>query len=143
MMSLRVVPFRSVAVQAIRLLSSTGIVLIALGCSSPTGPDEKGDVLTVVNRTSSTLVVFPFVDGTLVDPVTNLPPGTFDENMIRPGRSLAIDSISGYNAGHDVDLFLYIVQPDHSAMWLGNQRVLASEILQQHGIVRITALPRM
>ena len=35
MMSLRVVPFRSVAVQAIRLLSSTGIVLIALDVPRP------------------------------------------------------------------------------------------------------------
>ncbi|MEO8201600.1 MAG: hypothetical protein ABI679_13815 [Gemmatimonadota bacterium] len=117
-------------------------LFVAAACSSPGGPDQHGNVLTLENRSSSTLVAYPLISGHLVDPVPILQAGTYDSNLIRPGSKLAVDTIAGYRPGMGVDLFLYIVRSDNSAHWLTSQAVTAEEIRERHGVIRITALPR-
>ncbi|MEO8296122.1 MAG: hypothetical protein ABI613_11455 [Gemmatimonadota bacterium] len=120
----------------------TGAVILAAACSSPGEPDPRGDVLTIENRTPVAFVAFAHANGNLVDPVPALPPGSYDNNIIRPGRRLAFDSVYGYEPGLDAGLFLYRIAEDHSAVIAESRTIPASDILHNHGIVRITSLPR-
>jgi hypothetical protein len=107
-------------------------LLLLTGCSS-TSPG--GDILTIVNQTPSTLVVFPHPGGTLIDPVPVLEPGTYSDNLIPPGGSLAVDEIPGYDAGGDIALFVYSVRLVNVAEFAQFRLVTAAEMNKSRRIV--------
>ena len=102
------------------------------GCSS-TSPG--GDILTVVNQTPSSLVVFPHLNGALVDPVPVLEPGTYSDHLIPPGGSLAVDEVPGYTEGSDVSLFVYTVRLENVAEFAQFRLVTAAELNKSRRVV--------
>lgn len=107
-------------------------LLLLTGCSS-TNPG--GDILTVVNQTPSSLVVFAHLNGALVDPVPVLEPGTYSDNLIPPGGSLAVDEVPSYDAGSDISLFVYSVRLVNVAEFAQFRLVTAAELNKSRRIV--------
>jgi hypothetical protein len=106
--------------------------LLVAGCSA-TAP--SGDILTIVNQTPGALVVFAHPGGALIDPVPVLEPGTFPDNLIAPGGSLAVDEIPGYDAGGDVALFVYSVRLVNVAEFARFRLVTAAELNRNRRVV--------
>lgn len=116
------------------------IALLVGACSSPGDPDPKGSLLTVENRTIFSLVAFPYMNGDLVDPIPVLGPGSYDDNVVRPGKRLEIDRIGAYSPGTDVGIFIYVVQPNRTAVINRTQTVPVAELMHNNGLVRIDSL---
>jgi len=116
------------------------VVAMALTILSACATDESTGFLIISNETDRALAVFPFPEGTLIDPVPYLPPGSFDENMIASGHRLAFDSVPGYVEGGGVYLFVYVVQRQGAELVLG-LTVSDAELKLHHGQVTIDVLP--
>ena len=92
---------------------------IALGAIAGCATDESGGFLSVSNDTDRVLLVFPFPDGTLIDPIPHLPPGNYQENLILSGHRLGFDTVPGYRPGNGVFLFVYVVQRQGADLVMG------------------------
>jgi hypothetical protein len=118
-----------------RFLAAMALVLVA-GCAT----DESADFLTVGNDTNSAIAVFAFPDGALVDLVTHLPPGSYDENLILSGHSLGFATVPGYQAGKGVFLAIYVVQRQGADLTI-TRTVSDGELEFFRGHVTIDTLP--
>lgn len=106
--------------------------LLLTGCSAT---DPGGDILTVVNQSQATLVVFAHADAALVDPVPVLEPDTYSDNLIAPGGSIAVDEIAGYADGRDIALFVYRVRLVDVAEFAQFRLVTAAELNKSRRVV--------
>jgi len=119
-----------------RFLAAAMALLLVAGCAT----NESADFLTVGNETNSAIAVFAFPDGSLVDLVTYLPPGSYDENLILSGHSLGFVTVPGYQAGKGVFLAIYIVQRQGAELAI-TKAVSDGELKVFHGHVTIDILP--
>lgn len=121
--------------RARRLAAAIALTLLS-GCAT----GESTGLFTVVNLTNVTLVVIAFPNGTLVDPLPHLPPGSYEENMIAPGQRRVFSSVPGYVPGEGVFLFVYVVQQQGADLVMS---IAVSDVQLKfyHDQVFIDALP--
>jgi hypothetical protein len=122
--------------------TSTNGILAALALAFSCSTDESAGLLTIRNDSRIGIAAYAFAgDGSLVDPVTQLPAGSYDDHLVLPGRRLVIDTLPGYQAGMDVTIFVYEVLGNDDAKYSTSRSLSNSELQALHGIVSITILP--
>ena len=119
------------------------VALLLTGVSACSSTSENGEVVTVWNRTTSDLAVFPLGEGRgpLVDPNPLMPPGTFPNNRLDAGLSIGFDTVDGYAADAGIILFIYRVEPDGSASLVDYRTVSVAELKLRSRLVTIFSIP--
>ncbi len=111
------------------------LLLSLLAACTSTGPS---DILTVLNRSPSTLVVLalPAVSGPVVDPAPQL--GVIPENRrVEAGGTLGIDTVPGQRPGDGILLFVYAVGSDAVARFV-ESRIVEPTRLDRFPTVTLT-----
>jgi len=117
------------------LLTTLSLALLA-GCTT----GESNTFLSVRNETREVLAIFAFSDASVIDLSPSLPPGSFEENQIAPGRRLGFDSLPGYNPAKGVFLAIYVVQRQGAELTM-TLTVSDFRLRLTRGLVAIDALP--
>jgi len=113
------------------------LVTLSAGCRSA---EPTGEIATVTNNTYLELAVIAFEDGSLVDPIPFLEPGTFEEYRVRRGERHPIDQVPGWESGDGLTLFIYVVNTS-GAIFTTSMPVTGSQLSQSKGEIRIKVIP--
>jgi hypothetical protein len=113
----------------------------AMGCGGGEPTELGQSALTLRNETSEPLVYLAAGEGTLalLDIATTLPPGSYDDRLVRPGETAEVTDVIGYDPNLGVNFFIWRVDwPSRVARLARHRLVTAAELAAAGGLVRIT-----
>jgi hypothetical protein len=130
-----------------RIAALALVALVACSGSSPdeapvpfVGPEREA-VVSLRNATADPLVYVAAGEGTLalLDIRPTLAPGEYEDRLVRPGETVAVTDIIGYQSDLGVNFFLYRVEPGSGeARYANSLLATAAELARPGGVVTVT-----
>jgi hypothetical protein len=130
-----------------RIAALTLAALVACSGSSPdeapvpfVGPEREAAV-SLRNATADPLVYVAAGEGTLalLDIRPTLAAGEYEDRLVRPGETVAVTDIIGYQSDLGVTFFLYRVEPGSGdARFSKSLLATAAELARHGGVVTVT-----
>lgn len=103
--------------------------------------EPSGEIATVINKTPVDLVVLVVADGSFLDPLPFLAPGTFDDLLVRRGERHPIDHVDFYTEGGGLTIYVYIVGPTGATIATAHN-FSGATIKATRGELAITTVPQ-